>query len=142
MDYSTPGLPVHHQLLELAHTHVHRVGDAIRPPHLLSPPSAWEVHALLPAWLTPASSGRASDLGRRSARLLGWRQGPEGHTSGRGLVPTLERSLENSSEVSQGPRVGREEPWGSRGERGLGLAQAEGSWGKRRFLLAGRLTEA
>jgi len=25
----TPGFPVHHQLLELAQTHVHRVGDAI-----------------------------------------------------------------------------------------------------------------
>ena len=29
MDCSTTGLPVHHQLLELAQTHVHRVGDAI-----------------------------------------------------------------------------------------------------------------
>ena len=29
MDCSTPGLPVHHQLLELAQTHVHGVGDAI-----------------------------------------------------------------------------------------------------------------
>ena len=28
MDCSTPGLPVHHQLLELAQTHVHWVGDA------------------------------------------------------------------------------------------------------------------
>ena len=28
MDCSTPGLPVHHQLLELAQTHVRRVGDA------------------------------------------------------------------------------------------------------------------
>ena len=31
MDCSTPDLPVHHQLLELAQTHVHRVGDAIQP---------------------------------------------------------------------------------------------------------------
>ena len=38
-DCSTPGLPVHHQLLELAQTHVHRVGDAIQPSHPLSPPS-------------------------------------------------------------------------------------------------------
>ena len=38
MDYSTPGLPVHHQLLELAQTHVHHVSDAIWPSHsLLSP---------------------------------------------------------------------------------------------------------
>ena len=29
MDCSTPGLPVHHQLPELAQTHVHWVGDAI-----------------------------------------------------------------------------------------------------------------
>ena len=29
MDCSTPGFPVHHQLLELSQTHVHRVGDAI-----------------------------------------------------------------------------------------------------------------
>ena len=38
MNGSTPGLPVHHQLLELAQTHVHRVGDAIQPSHLLSSP--------------------------------------------------------------------------------------------------------
>ena len=36
MDCSTPGLPVHHQLLELAQTHVHGVSDAIQPPHPLS----------------------------------------------------------------------------------------------------------
>ena len=39
MDYSTPGLPVHHQLPELDQTHVHRVGDAIQPSHPLSSPS-------------------------------------------------------------------------------------------------------
>ena len=31
MDYSMPDFPVHHQLLELAQTYVHRVGDAIQP---------------------------------------------------------------------------------------------------------------
>ena len=40
MDCSTPGLPVHHQLLELAQTYVHWVGDTIQPSHLLSSPSA------------------------------------------------------------------------------------------------------
>ena len=35
IDCSSPGFPVHHQLLELAQAHVHRVGDAIRPSHLL-----------------------------------------------------------------------------------------------------------
>ena len=38
MDCSTPGFPVCHQLLELAQTHVHRVGDAIQPSHLLLSP--------------------------------------------------------------------------------------------------------
>ena len=36
---STPGLPVHHQLLEFTQTHVHWVGDAIQPSHPLSSPS-------------------------------------------------------------------------------------------------------
>ena len=39
MDCSTPGLPVHHQLLEPTQTHVHRVGDAIQPSHPLLSPS-------------------------------------------------------------------------------------------------------
>ena len=39
MNRSTPGLPVHHQLLELTHTHVHRVSNAIQPSHPLSSPS-------------------------------------------------------------------------------------------------------
>ena len=39
MNHSTPSLPVHHQLLEFTQTHVHRVGDAIQPSHLLSSPS-------------------------------------------------------------------------------------------------------
>ena len=38
MNRSTPGLPVHHQLLEFTKTHVHRVGDAIQPSHPLSSP--------------------------------------------------------------------------------------------------------
>ena len=39
MSRSTPGLPVHHQLLESTQTHVHCVGDAIQPSHPLSSPS-------------------------------------------------------------------------------------------------------
>ena len=31
-----PAFPVHHQLLERAQTHVHRVSDAIQPSHPLS----------------------------------------------------------------------------------------------------------
>ena len=42
MNCSTPGLPVHHQLLEFTQTHVHWVGDAFQPSHSLlscSPPA-------------------------------------------------------------------------------------------------------
>ena len=39
MDCSMPDLPVHHQLPEFTHTHVHWVGDAIQPFHLLPYPS-------------------------------------------------------------------------------------------------------
>ena len=49
MNRSTPGLPVHHQLLEFTQTHVHRVGDAIQPSHPLSSPS----HSWLERLLTP-----------------------------------------------------------------------------------------
>ena len=39
MNRSTPGLPVHHQLLEFTQTQVHGVGDAIQTSHPLSSPS-------------------------------------------------------------------------------------------------------
>ena len=35
MDCSMPGFPVHHQLPELAQTHVHWIGDAVQLPHPL-----------------------------------------------------------------------------------------------------------
>ena len=38
MDCSTPGFPVHHQLLEPAQTHSHQVSNAIQPSHPLSSP--------------------------------------------------------------------------------------------------------
>ena len=39
MNRSTPGLPVHHKLPEITQIHIHRVSDAIQPPHPLSSPS-------------------------------------------------------------------------------------------------------
>ena len=39
MNCSTPGFPVHHQLLELAQTHVHQVSDVIQPSQPLPFPS-------------------------------------------------------------------------------------------------------
>ena len=38
MNHGTPGLPIHHQLIELTQTHVHWVSDAIQPSHPLSSP--------------------------------------------------------------------------------------------------------
>ena len=37
-DCSTPGLPVHRQLLEFIQTHIHRIGNNIQPSHPLSSP--------------------------------------------------------------------------------------------------------
>ena len=39
MNRSTPGLPVHHKLLEFAQTHAHQVDDAIQPSHPRLSPS-------------------------------------------------------------------------------------------------------
>ena len=39
MDYSMPGLLVHHQLPEFTQTHVYCVGEAIQPSHPLLSPS-------------------------------------------------------------------------------------------------------
>ena len=44
MDCSTPGLPVHHQLLEFTQTHVHGVRDAIQLSHPLLAPSPPAFH--------------------------------------------------------------------------------------------------
>ena len=57
MNRSTPGLPVHHQLLEFTQTHVHRVSDAIQPSHPLSSPSPPapnpSQHQTLFQWVNP-----------------------------------------------------------------------------------------
>ena len=39
MNWSIPGLPLHHQLLEPTQTHGHLVSDVIQPSHLLLSPS-------------------------------------------------------------------------------------------------------
>ena len=39
MDHRMPGFPIHHQLPELAQTHVYCVSDGIHPSHPLSSPS-------------------------------------------------------------------------------------------------------
>ena len=62
MDCSTPGLPVHHQLPELAQTHVHRVSDAVQPSHPLLSPFPLVAH-----WLglhTPSGGAQVQSLVR------------------------------------------------------------------------------
>ena len=58
MNHSTPGLPVHHQLPESTQTHVHWVGDAIQPSHLLLSPSPPALnlsqHQGLFKWVSPS----------------------------------------------------------------------------------------
>ena len=44
MNHSTPGLPVHHQLLEFTQTHVHWAYNAIQPSHPLLSPSSPALH--------------------------------------------------------------------------------------------------
>ena len=57
MDGRMPGFPVHHQLPELAQTHVHWVSDAIQPSHPLSYPSPPDFtlsqHQGLFQWVSP-----------------------------------------------------------------------------------------
>ena len=55
MDCSRPGLPVHHQLLELTQTHVHWVGDAIQLSHPLSSPSPPAFNLSQPSGSFPVS---------------------------------------------------------------------------------------
>ena len=54
MDCRTPGLPLHHQLLEFAKTHLHWVGDAIQPSHSLLSPLAFNLsqHRGLFEWVS------------------------------------------------------------------------------------------
>ena len=56
LDWSRPGFPVHHQLLELTQAQFHWVGDAIQPSHSLSapPPPAFNLsqHQGLYQWVS------------------------------------------------------------------------------------------
>ena len=54
MDCSTPGLPVHCQLLQFTQTHVHWVSDAIQPSHPLPSPSPPALNLPLLASIFPS----------------------------------------------------------------------------------------
>ena len=49
MDYSTPGFPVHHQLLELAQTHVHQVESVMPSNHLILCHSLFLLPSIFPS---------------------------------------------------------------------------------------------
>ena len=55
MDWSMPGLPIHHQLPEFTQTHVRRVSDATQPSHSLSSPSPPTLQSFLASGLFPIS---------------------------------------------------------------------------------------
>ena len=94
MNHSTPGLPVHHQHLELTQTHIHWVGDAIQPSHPLlspSPPapnlsqhqglfqwvnSSHEVAKVLEFQLQHQSRLVITFLPRSKCLLISWLQSP------------------------------------------------------------------
>ena len=70
---STPGLPVHHQLLEFTQTYVHRVGDAIQPSHPLSSPSPPapnpSQHQSLLQWVNSAWGGQSTRVSASASFL-------------------------------------------------------------------------
>ena len=68
-DCSTPGFPVHHQLPELAQTHVHQVGDAIQSYHLSSPSPAFNLsqHQGLFQWWNSSPKYSSPDFVLESA---------------------------------------------------------------------------
>ena len=84
MDCSTPGFPIHHQLLELSQTHVQWVGDAIQPSHPLSSPSptfSLSQHQGLFQWVSSSSGGHSIGVSASASVLpmniqdwfpLGW----------------------------------------------------------------------
>ena len=71
MNWSTPGFPVSHCLLEFAQIHVHRVNDSIQPPHPLLPPSPpASQHEGLFQWVISFSSSGQSTGASASASVL------------------------------------------------------------------------
>ena len=73
MDCSMPGLLVQHQLLELAQTHVHWVGDAIQPSHPVIPfsscPQSFPASGSLPMSQLFASGGQSSGVSASASVL-------------------------------------------------------------------------
>ena len=84
INYSTPGLPVHHQLPEFTQTHVHQVDDAIQPSYPLSSPSppalTLSLHDALPIY--DPDAGRdwgQEEKGMTEDEMAGWHHRLDGH---------------------------------------------------------------
>ena len=77
MDYSTPGLPLHHWLPEFTQTHVHWVGDAIQPLHPLLSPSP-------PTFKLPQHQGlfKSASSSHQEAKVLEFNISPSNEYSG------------------------------------------------------------
>jgi len=72
VDCSTPGFPVHHQIPELAQTHVHQVCDAIQPSDPLSSPSPPAFNLSLQSFfLFQSGSFQISQLFRSGSQSIG-----------------------------------------------------------------------
>ena len=73
MDYSTPGLPIHHQLPEFTQTHVHWVGDAIQqsPPLLAPSPPTFSLsqHQGLFQWVDSSLQEGGQSIGASASVL-------------------------------------------------------------------------
>ena len=75
MNNSTPGFPVYHQLLELAQTHIHWVGDAIQPSHPLisssHPSNPLSLPSPLPSILPASGSFPMSHFSASDGQTIG-----------------------------------------------------------------------
>ena len=110
MNHSTPGLPVHHQLLESTQTYVHWVSDAIQPSHPLSSPSPPALnlsqHQGLFKWVSSSHQVAKESIGvSASASVLlkiiqGWF--PLGYT---GWSPCYLRDSQQSPPAPQFKRI-------------------------------------
>ena len=86
MDYSTPGFPIHHQLLKPAQIHIHRIGDAIQPSHLCK---QRQFYFIFPIYMLLISFSCLSALDRTSVTMLE-KRAERGHIC---LVPNLRNSF-------------------------------------------------
>ena len=105
MDCSTPGFSVHHQLPQLAQTHVHLAGDTIQPSHpLLSPsPPAFNLswHQGLFQWVS--SSHQVAKILEFQLQHQSFQRTPRADLLQNGLVgsPCSPRDSQESSPTPQ-----------------------------------------